>query len=489
MKSIIFCLLVTFACLQTEAANLPAPNLSNPANGATGVSTTPTYSWSAVSGVTAGYYLAVATSSATLPTDPTASTGPGCVIFEVANNTSDTPSTVLNGGTTYYWRVRGRGPGSTYGNWSSIFSFTTVPVFVQTSATNLNWNGIACSADGTKIVAESSGGGIWISTNSGDTWMQTSAPNTNWNGIVSSTDGTKLAAIAGSMIYTSTNSGGTWTSNNTPTIFGYLVSSADGNRLVASGFNHVYTSANAGVTWVQTSAPIVADGYNLTWTSEASSADGITLAGAAYSGIFHVLAPYYTYIYVSTNSGINWNEFVGVPDDSFLISVVLSASGDKVKSVDYWMGVNVSYPSPAWMQYAFGLVSSADCTRLAVLSSGNICVSGDAGNTWAEASAPYLSWNCLASSADGNELIAGANGGIYISKFTAPPALNIAASNKLALSWLMPSANLVLQQNSDLTTANWTDVTNTPILNLTNLQNQVFLPMSGSNSFYRLATP
>jgi hypothetical protein len=128
MKSIIFCLLVTFACLQTEAANLPAPTLSAPANTATGVSTSPTYSWSAVSGVISpGYWLAVATSSATLPTDPAASTGPGCVIFETANSTLDTPSTVLNAGTTYYWRVRGRGPGSIYGNWSSIFSFTTQP--------------------------------------------------------------------------------------------------------------------------------------------------------------------------------------------------------------------------------------------------------------------------------------------------------------------------------------------------------------------------
>ena len=63
----VFCLFATFACLQTEAANLPAPTLSAPANTATGVSTIPTYSWSAVNGViSAGYYLAVATSSADL---------------------------------------------------------------------------------------------------------------------------------------------------------------------------------------------------------------------------------------------------------------------------------------------------------------------------------------------------------------------------------------------------------------------------------------
>jgi hypothetical protein len=37
--------------------------------------------------------------------------------------------------------------------------------------------------------------------------------------------------------------------------------------------------------------------------------------------------------------------------------------------------------------------------------------------------------------------------------------------------------------------ANWTDVTNPPTLNLTNLQNQVALPLPAGNVFYRLKTP
>jgi hypothetical protein len=32
-------------------------------------------------------------------------------------------------------------------------------------------------------------------------------------------------------------------------------------------------------------------------------------------------------------------------------------------------------------------------------------------------------------------------------------------------------------------------VTNPPVLNLTNLQNQVTLPLSGGSGFYRLKTP
>jgi len=55
--------------------------------------------------------------------------------------------------------------------------------------------------------------------------------------------------------------------------------------------------------------------------------------------------------------------------------------------------------------------------------------------------------------------------------------------------WIVPSTNFVLQQNLDLTTTNWTDVTNPPALNLTNLQNEVILTPTNNSAFYRLKTP
>ena len=61
------------------------------------------------------------------------------------------------------------------------------------------------------------------------------------------------------------------------------------------------------------------------------------------------------------------------------------------------------------------------------------------------------------------------------------------ANGNLALSWIVPSTNFVLQQSSDL--ISWTDAVATPTLNLTNLQNEVTLPLTGSNTFYRLKTP
>jgi len=109
-----------------SGGNLPPPNLISPENNAPNVSTTPTFSWSAVTGANLGYRIAVATSSAALPTDPAATTCSQCVIMTLTPGTTFIPSSPLNVNTTYFWRVRGVPSGATvFGNWSTISTFTT----------------------------------------------------------------------------------------------------------------------------------------------------------------------------------------------------------------------------------------------------------------------------------------------------------------------------------------------------------------------------
>jgi hypothetical protein len=82
------------------------------------------------------------------------------------------------------------------------------------------------------------------------------------------------------------------------------------------------------------------------------------------------------------------------------------------------------------------------------------------------------------------------NGRIYTSKSTPAPLLNVELlGTELVLSWIIPSTDFVQQQNSDLSTTNWLRVTNAPDLNLTNLQNEVRLPLSADRIFFRLAAP
>src|SRR5471032_3135221 len=70
-----------------------------------------------------------------------------------------------------------------------------------------------------------------------------------------------------------------------------------------------------------------------------------------------------------------------------------------------------------------------------------------------------------------------------------PPATLAAAlsGTNLVLSWPVPPGDFVLQQNSDLTTTNWTAATNAPAI--TNFQNQAILSMTNRNQFYRLKYP
>lgn len=109
-----------------SSSNLPAPTLLTPANGATGVSTAPAFSWSAVTG-NAGYRILVAPSASDLPTDPSSDSCPLCVIDQTTTGTSYAPTSALAAGTVFYWQVHALTPPSNpgYGTWSSIFSFTT----------------------------------------------------------------------------------------------------------------------------------------------------------------------------------------------------------------------------------------------------------------------------------------------------------------------------------------------------------------------------
>jgi hypothetical protein len=131
--------------------------------------------------------------------------------------------------------------------------------------------------------------------------------------------------------------------------------------------------------------------------------------------------------------------------------------------------------------------SSADGIKLIICNNYFVYTSTNCGINWTTIS-PSGYWFSVASSADGGELLAGENQGIWICHATPFPLLNITlADTNLDLSWLVPSTNLVLQQSPDL--ISWSSVTSTPALNFTNLQNQATFPATNGIGFFRLATP
>jgi hypothetical protein len=349
-------------------------------------------------------------------------------------------------------------------------------------------------------------GNIYTSTNSGITWTLTGAPtNHGYGPVASSADGNKLVAAASDSIYTSTNSGLIWRSSPISNCVS-LASSAEGTKLVAvttdeaNPFNgKIYTSTNSGMAWTrQTNIP------NQTWCSIVASADGTKLVVQASSNA----------VYRSTDSGFTWTQMTPPPVNwpGFSSKQVVSSSADGTELVAALYGDQSYNPCPIYISTNSGstwtsttmpnqnwssVACSADGTKIVAAAApyggtGPLYTSTNSGASWTSNSVPNQQWTFVASSADGNKLVAVSgifiSGAIYTLQTTLTPQMNIAPTNgNFNLSWIVPSTNFVLQQSPDL--SSWSDLTNQPILNLTNLQNEVTLPFSGGVGFYRLKTP
>ncbi len=362
--------------------------------------------------------------------------------------------------------------------------------WTQTSAPSNSWSSIASSADGTRLVAVADGGGIYTSADSGATWRLTSAPITNWSSVASSASGTNLVALTGRSfsipgpIYISADSGGTWVQTTAPSMnWTSVASSADGTRLAAGGYGTLFMSTNSGATWTPNNAPSAGP------TCVTSSADGTRLFLATG------LVP--GRIYTSVDLGATWSQHSTSVDVTNWTSVVSSADGAKLAAAGWpndpvFTSMNsgatwiVSWPQES----SFWLAASADGSRLVTAGSRDrgIFISTNWGATWTEMSAPITNWSSVASSADGSKLVAVVDGGgVYTSQSTPAPLLNVVLSGgSRILSWTVPSMPFVLQENSNLSPTNWTEVPTIPTLNFANLRNQVIVSPSASKRFYRL---
>jgi hypothetical protein len=397
---------------------------------------------------------------------------------------------------------------ATFAGWFIAINSALSQTWTQTNAPNTTWLSVASSADGTKLIAGTFDGAVYTSTNSGVTWTSNNVAVATWTSVGISADGTRLVAVNVSpgTIYTSTNSGMTWAQSvNAPVTNWFCVaSSADGTKLVAGAGGRSWTngpicvSTNSGATWTQSTAPI------RYWTSVALSADGMKMAATDGGNSTNGGS-----IYISTDSGTHWAP-ASAPSNLPWSGIASSADGSKLVAVSLpflvntspvlvpiytstdsgltWVSNNVS--AGGWVSVA----SSADGSKLVAVeeqNASNILTSTDSGATWTSSGVPDNLLNSVASSADGGKLIAvSLSGGIYTSQFIPAPWMNIASiNNNLVLSWIGPSTNFMLQQNLDLTTTNWVDVTNTPALNLSNLKDEVTLPVPAGSGFYRLKTP
>ena len=389
------------------------------------------------------------------------------------------------------------------GSWTEVRA-TAPPDWVRTSAPLQLWSGVACSADGSRIVASSrfasmfTPGAIYISTNSGRNWQLTSAPIQYWNGVASSANGTRLIAFGAASdvanspigIYISANSGATWTLSSAPmTNWSVITSSADGTRLAAAiwGYGGIYYSTNGGATWVAGNAP-----FARYYQALCASADGQKLVASGGD----LNNPNSRQVYLSSDSGATWTAANGPTN---VISLACSANGNRVLGGAGYVGVYVSAdsgqhwelsaaPDQEWLAIA----SSSDGLKATVvaggMSSGPIFASMDSGKSWQQSGVLTGYFNSVACSSDGGKWIASEGGSTagYIYALQLPPALDIGFSNNAVLvSWPASASGFVLQQNTDPgPTGPWFSVTNSA--EIANGRFQVSLPCAPGRKFFRL---
>jgi hypothetical protein len=125
-------------------------------------------------------------------------------------------------------------------------------------------------------------------------------------------------------------------------------------------------------------------------------------------------------------------------------------------------------------------------------------MSTNAGMNWTLSETPAGGLSSVAVSGYGSKVVI-VGGAVQICALQpsspAPPlgppllALSVGFSGaNPVLSWLVPSSTFVLQENSNLGSTNWADVSDTPTINFRTLHNEVRLSPSSSTgtSFFRL---
>lgn len=369
----------------------------------------------------------------------------------------------------------------------TLVALTNAPV-----ASN-GWQCVACSADGTQLVACAYHGSIYTSTDSGATWVSNAAPVKYWNYVASSADGTKLAATATSgsgQVWT--NSGTTWYPTTSPTaataMYGSVACSADGTKLVTSasfgGFPKYYVllSPDSGATWKTASLP-----NNVPWVVSSSS-DGRKLVAVGENS---------TLAYTSTDSGttwtsnsipyFNWFSVCSSADGSKLVAVAMD--GGSYRSWDSgttWVSNNV--PHHTW----YSVASSSDGSKIVAVGIYSLYTSTNFGQTWISNNWPAALLGSVACSTNGLLGIAdGATGPTspvlygFAPDTMTPPLLSFISSNsQFAVAWPSSVTGFQLQQNTNLSTANWSNVLS-PVV-ISNGMNEVIISPSNASTFYRL---
>jgi hypothetical protein len=196
-----------------------------------------------------------------------------------------------------------------------------------------------------------------------------------------------------------------------------IASSANGMKLAAvegsTGNNIIYTSINGGIDWTPRTTPSV-NGSSY-WKSITSDSTGDKLAAVNWNG----------YIYTSINGGANWTEqtdsgvhrWISISSDSTGDELMASTVGGGSVYTSTNSGANWTIQPATTGHDWFSVAYSSDGNKLAAVvgggSPGSIWTSTDGGFKWTEqTNAGTRTWASIASNLTGDKLAAVASSGL-----------------------------------------------------------------------------
>lgn len=272
----------------------------------------------------------------------------------------------------------------------------------------LKYRDIAISSTGIYQTAVVENGNIYVSSNSGDTWVPRETKQ-KWVGIAMNSTGEKQTAIVtGGQIYVSENFGITWSPRDSNRNWQSVAvaSISDTFQIAVVGGGFIYVSINSGASWIGQDIP-------RNYVDVDISGNGSKMTAVVFEGN----------IYISSDYGDNWSEVV-LPNTWRSISMDLA--GTMQMAIDSIGNVYKSNGNPTiWspIQVAAGQVLNSISIsgntgqyQTIVGNVGDLYISSDAGSTWV-AKGFRESWSGIAISDTGTVQVATVNeGGIFITK-------------------------------------------------------------------------
>ena len=299
-------------------------------------------------------------------------------------------------------------------SWSNIYT--------ASSPGNRQWQAVSISSAGQYQTAVVNGGNIWISSDSGITWIEKNSGvpvlNQAWQSVSISADGTiQTAVVNGGNIWISSNSGATWTfpaSAGSRNWYSVSVSSASGQYQTALDYG---SGPAGGLIWRSLN-------YGVSWASRPYPSQHYCAVSVSSTGQYQTALVENGYIWISSSTGGIWTAVLA-PGTQIWKSVSVSADGIHQTAVvnggNIWTSdtsgntwtekVNGNAgglpPNQAWTSVS---VSSSAQYRTAIVQNGNIWISSDYGVNWISV-ATSLSWSSVSISSTGQYQTAVVQGG------------------------------------------------------------------------------